>query len=109
MHWPILQWYDILRHLHFSLHDALPIFEQHRSLRVQVPELGLHPGQDAVVVVVAPGGLADRKSTRLNSSHVEIAYAVFCLKKKRDCIVDRGVAVIVDAYVDYAIDTLHSV
>src|SRR5690606_41029053 len=29
----------------------------------------------------APGG--DRKSTRLNSSHVKISYAVFCLKKKR--------------------------
>src|SRR5690349_23741412 len=28
-----------------------------------------------------PGG--DRKSTRLNSSHVEISYAVFCLKKKK--------------------------
>src|SRR5690606_40560615 len=28
-------------------------------------------------------GLADRKSTRLNSSHVKISYAVFCLKKKR--------------------------
>src|SRR5690349_23899799 len=27
---------------------------------------------------------ADRKSTRLNSSHVEISYAVFCLKKKRN-------------------------
>src|SRR5438067_9776890 len=27
-------------------------------------------------------GLADRKSTRLNSSHVSISYAVFCLKKK---------------------------
>src|SRR5690349_23329524 len=29
------------------------------------------------------GGLQDRKSTRLNSSHVEISYAVFCLKKKK--------------------------
>src|SRR5215471_20487149 len=29
------------------------------------------------------GGPADRKSTRLNSSHVEISYAVFCLKKKK--------------------------
>src|SRR5690349_22079656 len=29
-----------------------------------------------------PWGWADRKSTRLNSSHVEISYAVFCLKKK---------------------------
>src|SRR5690349_24241132 len=28
-------------------------------------------------------GLVDRKSTRLNSSHVEISYAVFCLKKKK--------------------------
>src|SRR5690349_21951996 len=27
----------------------------------------------------------DRKSTRLNSSHVEISYAVFCLKKKNEC------------------------
>src|SRR5438874_10678224 len=27
----------------------------------------------------------DRKSTRLNSSHVEISYAVFCLKKKKEC------------------------
>src|SRR5204863_3031747 len=30
-----------------------------------------------------PRGVADRKSTRLNSSHVEISYAVFCLKKKK--------------------------
>src|SRR5690606_37224469 len=30
------------------------------------------------------GGEADRKSTRLNSSHVKISYAVFCLKKKKD-------------------------
>src|SRR5215510_15335387 len=30
-----------------------------------------------------PGGRTDRKSTRLNSSHVAISYAVFCLKKKK--------------------------
>src|SRR6266496_2914175 len=30
-----------------------------------------------------PGRARDRKSTRLNSSHVEISYAVFCLKKKK--------------------------
>src|SRR5690606_41264372 len=29
------------------------------------------------------GGIEDRKSTRLNSSHVKISYAVFCLKKKK--------------------------
>src|SRR6266496_5341787 len=32
---------------------------------------------------VRKGGKSDRKSTRLNSSHVEISYAVFCLKKKK--------------------------
>src|SRR5699024_12854570 len=31
-----------------------------------------------------PGRAEDRKSTRLNSSHVSISYAVFCLKKKKD-------------------------
>src|SRR3712207_8667128 len=40
--------------------------------------------QDAVVVAVAlvGAGELDRKSTRLNSSHANISYAVFCLKKK---------------------------
>src|SRR5690349_23799467 len=34
--------------------------------------------------VAAAGDRLDRKSTRLNSSHVETSYAVFCLKKKRE-------------------------
>src|SRR5699024_2273038 len=33
--------------------------------------------------VMGGGGTPDRKSTRLNSSHVSISYAVFCMKKKR--------------------------
>src|SRR5256885_6654539 len=33
----------------------------------------------------APGAATDRKSTRLNSSHLVISYAVFCLKKKKPC------------------------
>src|SRR5690625_6211165 len=37
-----------------------------------------------VVGPAAAGGQRDRKSTRLNSSHVAISYAVFCLKKKRE-------------------------
>src|SRR5690349_22853494 len=37
----------------------------------------------AILVVAATDGPIDRKSTRLNSSHVEISYAVFCLKKKK--------------------------
>src|SRR3712207_8297845 len=33
---------------------------------------------------MTPAGLRDRKSTRLNSSHANISYAVFCLKKKKE-------------------------
>src|SRR5690349_22553380 len=40
------------------------------------------PGMDGWQVVDALRRRRDRKSTRLNSSHVEISYAVFCLKKK---------------------------
>src|SRR3712207_8544145 len=61
-----------------SLHDALPIY---RVSAVFVP----------VVLALAVGTLGfwlgagggDRKSTRLNSSHANISYAVFCLKKKK--------------------------
>src|SRR3712207_7287512 len=35
------------------------------------------------IVEVQPDGRTDRKSTRLNSSHANISYAVFCLKKKK--------------------------
>src|SRR3712207_8617135 len=35
---------------------------------------------------LARGRLQDRKSTRLNSSHANISYAVFCLKKKKICV-----------------------
>src|SRR5690349_22952413 len=35
------------------------------------------------MILMALADLEDRKSTRLNSSHVEISYAVFCLKKKK--------------------------
>src|SRR3712207_5962766 len=42
------------------------------------------PGEPGFAPVNEPGGegIADRKSTRLNSSHANISYAVFCLKKK---------------------------
>src|SRR5438874_12188248 len=44
----------------------------------------VRPGVGAEEVLVAHAGSdLDRKSTRLNSSHVEISYAVFCLKKKK--------------------------
>src|SRR5437773_9593215 len=40
-------------------------------------------GYDESVVPQIPGKSGDRKSTRLNSSHITISYAVFCLKKKK--------------------------
>src|SRR5256885_9026547 len=56
-----------------SLHDALPIYAGHDG------------GPDAAAVHRHPAGhhRRDRKSTRLNSSHLVISYAVFCLKKKK--------------------------
>src|SRR5256885_10482735 len=41
-----------------------------------------HAREDRLAVPLFQGGRADRKSTRLNSSHLVISYAVFCLKKK---------------------------
>src|SRR3712207_8692960 len=40
------------------------------------------------VISVSVSGLLDRKSTRLNSSHANISYAVFCLKKKNELTYD---------------------
>src|SRR5699024_11808983 len=40
-------------------------------------------GNDLILFVKLPLGHVDRKSTRLNSSHVSISYAVFCLNKKK--------------------------
>src|SRR5690349_22397929 len=58
----------------------------HRSLRGMGRRLSAAAGaeQDAAVLPVSGFQRTDRKSTRLNSSHVEISYAVFCLKKKID-------------------------
>src|SRR2546430_10199197 len=60
-----------------SLHDALPIYVAVAAVaggRV----LGVVRGRTRV----SSGRRQDRKSTRLNSSHSQISYAVFCLKKK---------------------------
>src|SRR6478672_12378216 len=54
-----------------SLHDALPISEPREPPAER-------PAPEVPELVVA----GDRKSTRLNSSHDQISYAVFCLKKK---------------------------
>src|SRR5690349_23474020 len=70
-----------------SLHDALPIYrhresEPHACVTPAEPISYDLPSHIAVWARVASIH-RDRKSTRLNSSHVEISYAVFCLKKKK--------------------------
>src|SRR5207253_10400155 len=90
-----------------SLHDALPICVDcavgrlHQKIgraaicqRVAEFEPNFGPRQDFInkersgvgiqVSGNVPGLALDRKSTRLNSSHVAISYAVFCLKKKKN-------------------------
>src|SRR3712207_9569855 len=69
-----------------SLHDALPIYpvderRRHRADHRHRPQ----PGGRGHRCLPRPAGVADgdRKSTRLNSSHANISYAVFCLKKKK--------------------------
>src|SRR5690606_41623278 len=89
-----------------SLHDALPILLPIRQARQarrpgrptarqrleQAFQTALHPhqlGSTAAELMRMQRSL-DRKSTRLNSSHVKISYAVFCLKKKKQQLPRRS-------------------
>src|SRR5690606_41633039 len=92
-----------------SLHDALPIYYRLKVFPINLPPLRDREGDiDTLAQYFLqnlnkregtqkrlapatferlrnhswPGNVRDRKSTRLNSSHVKISYAVFCLKKK---------------------------
>src|SRR5256885_16939063 len=60
-----------------SLHDALPIFGARGSPRRRLA------ARWSRICRCHLGLALDRKSTRLNSSHLVISYAVFCLKKKK--------------------------
>src|SRR2546427_5383682 len=67
-----------------TLFRSLPEPRQHRD-----PERGPEPGTDGILpprrvhLLGVSSRWGDRKSTRLNSSHSQISYAVFCLKKKK--------------------------
>src|SRR2546426_8630739 len=67
-----------------SLHDALPILDdgahciRHQTSLARPPAPSFHLPFFSFAVL-----RSDRKSTRLNSSHLVISYAVFCLKKKK--------------------------
>src|SRR5256886_9973761 len=93
-----------------SLHDALPIlFESDRAslltrvvlaaVRAYAVDLSqIHQDTTSVKLTGACAQqhhravqlVRDRKSTRLNSSHSQISYAVFCLKKKKRCNHETG-------------------
>src|SRR5699024_12556757 len=87
-----------------SLHDALPICvgsgeSDHlapRCLWRHAEPIGSalhHQGGHRHAVELGQARLAlDRKSTRLNSSHVSISYAVFCLKKKNNRSYTQGIS-----------------
>src|SRR3712207_8970503 len=77
-----------------SLHDALPIYVEvakpanqkcllhdHHNSQVGRAVLGVERQLRGCTQVQESKVAADRKSTRLNSSHANISYAVFCLKK----------------------------
>src|SRR3712207_7063271 len=69
-----------------SLHDALPIYAAPRKKNQQVRSsqhvrVNGYPTPFRVSPADSPANI-DRKSTRLNSSHANISYAAFCLKKK---------------------------
>src|SRR5688572_31351256 len=74
-----------------SLHDALPIWRHplaHLGLQRQDPRRDRDRAAQGSLQRPRPelgrqDHLLDRKSTRLNSSHSQISYAVFCLKKKK--------------------------
>src|SRR5436190_16230577 len=87
-HTPTTQIYTL------SLHDALPILvsRQHRSTLPWVerilttPAIRRRSGIKTRALTIRSRACPpreDRKSTRLNSSHTVISYAVFCLKKKK--------------------------
>src|SRR5256885_6343111 len=70
-----------------SLHDALPIYkspkisDKHKILEDLYTAETFEGGADTRRI--CRSAFSDRKSTRLNSSHLVISYAVFCLKKKK--------------------------
>src|SRR2546427_2508060 len=85
-----------------SLHDALPILPLGKMLRnwgwVYFGNLigSLFYAVLFYLAVTSWGAARDRKSTRLNSSHSQISYAVFCLKKKKKKEVRRSTKRICD-------------
>src|SRR5438270_6369846 len=67
---------DLIHVKDVAVPDGVRVLEAPEAVVVQLKLPGIEP------VAAAPTAAADRKSTRLNSSHSQSSYAVFCLKKK---------------------------
>src|SRR5258707_11617664 len=89
-----------------SLHDALPIYFKLAGFSCRIDDAAfdimhdVHAGHRAAESRDAQqsrapigNGAEDRKSTRLNSSHANISYAVFCLKKKKTRLYVRTILI----------------
>src|SRR2546430_10158311 len=74
----------LFRSIEAALASRVAVDHSHRScpscLLARLPRQHVSPSR---VNWIHVGGCEDRKSTRLNSSHSQISYAVFCLKKKK--------------------------
>src|SRR5438874_10776555 len=84
-----------------SLHDALPIFGGPDGSRTRDLMNAIH-ARSQLRYWPMSGETKDRKSTRLNSSHVEISYAVFCLKKKNKNTINLPTAIYNDTTATYS-------
>src|SRR5438477_4539457 len=93
---------DIVSYVSYTLHRHLLSFPTRRSSDLGLPQVGgvllifadhlsdlarhlrqLMSKVDSSLVKKIAQAIRDRRSTRLNSSHMSISYAVFCLKKKK--------------------------
>src|SRR2546426_341936 len=82
---PFLTPHPVESNREFPRHDYLgdPSLSSHGQVEKPAPPVGV--SADRLAAPVSPPG--DRKSTRLNSSHLVISYAVFCLKKKTKTVI----------------------
>src|SRR5438876_2602842 len=78
-----------------SLHDALPIWMHRPGSSCSATDAGGRHRKYLSEQEISVLTMSDRKSTRLNSSHPSISYAVFCLKKKKPLkITDAGIIIV---------------
>src|SRR5690625_6682163 len=70
--------------LKFAFPKTVPIMAGYLFLGASFGILAVSQGLSPLITALMSLLILDRKSTRLNSSHVAISYAVFCLKKKKN-------------------------